>query len=207
MCLSFAALVSSVHSQSLDFTFTEAVSGGGTITGEIDGLSASGASTPTAIIIDSQPTGYPDSAPINLLTSGYGFYSGADTFTVSSGSIVGADVGIYRAVTGGDYQGYAFNFTAGAPLNFSNENGIYLANGAGTIIQSNDNNLGLAGITYTMVPEPHQTTLLFLLACVVLIVGRKIHGHFSADLPGAHFLTAISLPWRKTRPSSPTGYS
>ena len=156
----------------LNYLFTESVPGV-TITGEIDGLTLNATSTPTAIIIFTQPSGYPV-APTNLLAagSGYVFYVTDNNFTVNStGQIVGADVGIYTAVPGG-YQGYAFNLTEPG-IGFANANGIYETNGGGTVLMSNANTSGFSGITYTAVPEPRQTICLMIFAGIGLLWSRK----------------------------------
>jgi len=153
----------------LDFLFSETVSGG-TITGEIIGLTPDATSTPTDIIIFSQPSGYPD-GPTDLIKAGYIFLSTDDTFTVSAGKIVAADMGIIASVPGG-YQGYAFNGT-NSFLGLTNANGVFEANTFGTITKRNSNNLGFAGATYTPVPEPRQTMALFLLAMIGLFAVRK----------------------------------
>ncbi|MCE0482707.1 MAG: hypothetical protein LV479_00545 [Methylacidiphilales bacterium] len=133
---------------------------GGTVTGEIVGLAGSGASTPSEIIIFTQPSGYPI-APESLLANGYGFYPGDNLFTVSGGNIVAADVGIYKSVAGG-YQGYAFDLNDPS-IGYANANGIYLTTTSGGIIKSNANTLGFAGAAYTAVPEPkHEITLLIV---------------------------------------------
>ena len=161
----------------LSFTFTETVQGG-TITGEIDGLTLNATSTPTAIYIFSQPAGYPV-GPTNLLAagSGYTFFGTDNNFTVNAaGQLTGADVGIYKAVTGG-YQGYAFNLNQPG-LGISNANGIIETDTGGAIIKSNTNTLGFSGITYTPVPEPRESMALLLLAGVGLLVARKLHARY-----------------------------
>jgi len=173
----FAILTSSVKGQLLNFAFSQTVSGG-TIKGEIEGLNASGTSTPTEIVITSQPAGFPDAAPINLIASGFTFYNTDNNFTVSGGVITGADVAIYNTVAGGDIQAYLFDFT-NATLGVSNENGAVLATNTLSIILNNTNTSGFAGTSYTPVPEPRKTTMIFLLAGVALLVGRKLYGRFS----------------------------
>ncbi len=182
-----AASVGPVQAQLLNFAFTETVSGG-TLTGEIEGLSSSGTSTPTEIVITSQPSGYPDT-PTNLIASGYGFYGTNNNFTVSGGVIVAANVGIYKAVTGGDYQGYGFDFSS-TTLGFSNANGLFLASNTGATIMSNANTGGFAGVTYSAVPEPHRTMLIFLVAGVGLLVARKVQAQLSNKPP----LVSVSEP-------------
>jgi hypothetical protein len=159
----------------LDFLFSENVSGG-TITGEIEGLAPDATSTPTDIIIFSQPSGYPI-GPTDLVQAGYIFLSTDDTFTVTSGQITAADLGIIAAV-GGGYQGYAFNGT-NAFLGLTNANGIFQANSFGTIIKKNSNNSGFAGATYTPVPEPRRTMVFFLLATVALFAVRKFRARIA----------------------------
>jgi hypothetical protein len=159
----------------LDFLFSENVNGG-MITGEIEGLTPDATSTPTDIIIFSQPSGYPD-GPTDLVEAGYVFLSTDDTFTVSSGQITAADMGIIAAVPGG-YQGYAFNGT-NSFLGLTNANGIFQANSFGTITKKNSNNLGFSGISYTAVPEPHQTMVLFLIAIIGLLAVRKFRARIT----------------------------
>ena len=183
------ASIRPANAQLLSFAFTETVSGG-TITGKIVGLSSSGSSTPTEIVITSQPAGYPDT-PTNLIASGYGFYGSSNNFTVSGGAIVAANVGIYKALSNGDYQGYGFDITATA-FGFSNENGLVLLSGTGSTLMSSTNNSGFSGITYTAVPEPHRTALIFLLACLGLLVGRNVHAQFRVNrvlFPSRHPFT------------------
>jgi hypothetical protein len=155
----------------LDFMFSENVSGGATITGEIKGLTLNATSVPTDIIILTQPSGYAV-GPTDLIAAGYTFYGGDDTFTVNStGTITGGSVGIYLAIPGG-YQGYAFNVDA-PTLGLNNANGIFQANSSASFTMSNSNALGFAGVTYTAVPEPRQTMALFLLAIFGLFAVRK----------------------------------
>jgi len=162
------------EAQSVNFLFSENVSGG-TITGEIVGLTANATSTPTNILIFSQPAGYADSTgggPLDLGALGYGYGTTDNTFTVnSSGQIIAADAGIYRNVAGG-YQGYAFNVTS-ASLGLSNANGVFEANSLGQFTQTNANTGGFGGVTYTPVPEPRQTMAIFLLIAIVLFAVRK----------------------------------
>ncbi len=153
------------------------------MSGEIEGLSINSTSTPTDIIITGQPIGspaYPQAPTIDLIASGYGFVAGDDTFTVNAtGTIVGADVGIYRIVPSGpeagNLQGYAFDLT---DAGFTTTNGVYLTTPSGSVIASNANSLGFAGITYSAVPEPRWTTAIFLLAGIGLLISRKLHGEF-----------------------------
>jgi len=177
LVLLLAFAVCPVKGALLNFTFSQAVTGG-TITGEIDGLNSTGTSTPTEIIITSQPSGYPDSAPISLLASGYGFLGTDNNFTVTGGAITGADVLIYKTVAGGNYQGYVFDFTSAA-FGVSNENGIFEATSGLTVLLSNTNTSGFAGTIYTPVPEPRKTALIFLLAGLGLFGARKLHGRIS----------------------------
>jgi hypothetical protein len=159
----------------LNFLFSENVSGGGTITGEIEGLTLNATSTPTDIIIFTQPSGYAV-GPTDLIAAGYTYYAGDDTFTVNStGAITGGSVGIYLAIPGG-YQGYAFNVNA-PTLGLVNTNGILQANNVPTFTMTNTNTLGFAGVTYTAVPEPRQTMALCLMALIGLFAVRK----FRAD--------------------------
>jgi len=175
--LTFIALLLPLYpaKAQLNFLFSETVPGG-TITGEIDGLTLNATSTPTALIIFSQPSGYPV-GPTNLLAagSGYIFYGTDNNFTVNAlGQITGADLGIYKPVTGG-YQGYAFDVTEPA-LGFTNANGIYETDTGGAVLMSNANTGGFGGITYTSVPEPRQTMGFVLLAAIGLLGGRKLIG-------------------------------
>jgi len=177
LVLLLAFVACPVQAALLNFTFSQAVAGG-TVTGEIDGLNSTGTSTPTEIIITSQPSGYPNTAPINLIASGYGFLGTDNNFTVTGGAITGADVLIYKTVTGGNYQGYVFDFSSTA-FGVSNENGVFLATSGLTVITSNTNTGGFAGTTYTPVPEPHETALIFLLGGLGLFGARKLHNRIS----------------------------
>src|SRR5476651_2114689 len=116
------ALMARPAEAQLSFLFSETVSGG-TITGEIDGLTLNATSIPTAITIFTQPSGYP-LGPTSLLSSGYTFYGTDNTFTVNAlGQITGAKVGLYVNVAGG-FQGYGFDVTEPA-LGLTNANGIF----------------------------------------------------------------------------------
>jgi hypothetical protein len=166
-----------VHASLLNFYFTT-VTSGGTITGEIEGLQNTGvASTPSDIVIFSQPSGFtygPSGSPYSLLGHGFTFYGSDDTFTVNTaGTVVAADVTLYQTFSG-NYQGYGFDASEDG---YVGANGVYQDVGGVTTAALNTG--GFAGTVYTPVPEPRAEALVVLLAAAVLIFARKLQSRFS----------------------------
>jgi hypothetical protein len=173
IALAFAS--SPAHAQLLNFYFTFTTSSGN-ISGEIEGLQSgtgSVTSTPSEIVIFSQPAGftYPAEA---LLANGYQFYNNDDTFTVTSGAISASDTVLYKLVGTTGYQAYGFD---ASEAGYTNVNGM-VENNNGTVTSAYNSN-GFVGANYTPVPETQHMAIAFLLAGVALLAGRKLHGRFS----------------------------
>lgn len=153
----------------LDFYFTTTGSGGGVVTGEIEGLQSTGTSSPSEIVIFTQPSGFV-TGPGGLIANGYAFYGTDNNFTVTGGAITGADIGIYKMFSPTDFQGYGFDVSE---IGFTGANGVYQTVG-GTVTQSL-NAGGFAGTTYTPVPEPAQEAAFLLVLGFLLFGVRKIY--------------------------------
>jgi len=176
----FLGMACPVNAQLITITFDIPVAGG-TLSGEILNLDNNGLpSTPTDIIITQQPSGYYYGAGDLEIgqPGGFQFYGADDTFTVSGGQVVAADLAVYKLIGTSDYQAYGFGVTVGTE---TNANGIYQS--IGGVVTDNYNNTGVVQDTYVPAPEPHWTAALFILAGVALIFARKIRTRFSRSAP------------------------
>lgn len=125
----------------------------GTVSGKIVGLADEGTSTPAHVYIDNYPLGLnlPITNHFDLMPlMAYAADSAYEQFTVTNGAITGGGyvaIGAFTTSLGTGYLRFYIDFFGRNDL----ENGLS-ANDTG-------NGYGLAGVTFTDVPEPASLTL------------------------------------------------
>jgi len=132
----------------------------GTVTGELIGLSANGTSSPTDVLLFSNPDHIPDG---DLYAQGwFNPLTTSNTFTVSNGQVTGYDFTLYSANTnqelilGVPFHDGAFNFL------------IDYTNGLET-----GNFDGLSEIAFTPVGVPEPAGLVPFLFGIVFLLGQR----------------------------------
>ena len=161
-----ALAVQTAHAEDFDFTFstpaTSDYTGGGltpgTVTGELVGLSANGTSTPTDVLLFSNPDHIVNG---DLFAQGWFLDDPSDTsFTVSNGTVTAEDFTLFSANTneqltlGLPPQGAGYNLL----INYIYDLGT-------------GNFAGLDGVTFTPVDVPEPAAILPFMAGIVFLLG------------------------------------
>jgi len=133
-----------------DFSFSNTLGNvPGTVTGEIFGLADTGTSAATDIVVTSAPAGVGFSSyPVDIFTLPW--TTDANSFTVTAGQIVDADF-LSEGGPGSVAPHLVLN-VGGAINSLNNIDGQY-----GVL-----NEDGLAGVTFTLVPEPSTWAMMLL---------------------------------------------
>jgi hypothetical protein len=138
----------------------------GTVTGLIEGLPTSGTNVPaSSVIILSFPSGLGDTAGLSSPITSSAWLVINNSFTISSGQIVNADLWDFNTAAGGSLE-------IDVPTTTTPINTLTLDSNITNVSNSD----GLAGVVFTPVPVPEPASIgLISVMSLALLTGRCSH--------------------------------